>query len=635
MTGLVDFHFLRPWWLLALLLLPVLGWAWRQQRRSPGGWAAIVDAHLLPYLIESSPARKHNNPAWLAVCAWTLACLALAGPAWEREPMPLYRNDAARILAIELSPTMLASDVKPTRLERARFKINDILEASRDRETALIGYAGDAFVAAPLTSDVNTVRNLVNALDPGTMPVVGNAPERAIAEAQRLLEQADFKSGELILLADSSSDKAVAAARQAFASGLRVSVLGIGTAKGAPVPLPQGGFLQDANGNIVLPRLAESELEQLARAGGGRYATMSNDHRDLDALLGGIELGKAQNPDSTRSAVSDRFRDRGPWLVLLLLPLALLAFRRGWLMGVALLMWVPLPQAQAFELRDLWLRPDQQAAQALAAGDAARAQSLARDPALRGGAAYRAQDYAAAEEAYRQTQGADAHYNLGNALAKTGQYEDAIAAYDQALAADPAMDDAKANRQAVEEWLKRQQSEQENQSKDQQGDKEKQENQPSQDGQGNSDSSAQDQQSGEQQQSQDAGQQGEDTKSKQQSGKEQDASDKSESSDGKEQKPESSAQDGESPSDQAQATPSATAEDRKQQQALSQAIDQALKDKAAEEQKVQAPSPEEQAQNEQRQALNQWLQRVPDDPGGLLRRKFQLEYERRQREEGE
>jgi Ca-activated chloride channel family protein len=284
MMALADFHFLRPWWLLAVLLLPLLGWAWRRQSRGAGAWGAFVDAHLLPHLIEQAPAHRHNAAAWLAAMAWMIACLALAGPAWEREPMPLFRNDAARILAIELSPTMLAGDVKPTRLERARFKINDILEASRDRETALIGYAGDAFVAAPLTSDVNTVRNLVDAMDPGIMPVVGNAPERAIAEAQRLLEQAGFKRGELILLADSSSAKAEAAARRAFAAGLRVSVLGVGTSKGAPVPLPQGGFLQDANGNIVLPRLAQAELEQLASAGGGRYVTLGNDRHDIDVF---------------------------------------------------------------------------------------------------------------------------------------------------------------------------------------------------------------------------------------------------------------------------------------------------------------------------------------------------------------
>lgn len=649
MMALADFHFLRPWWLLALLLLPLLGWTWRRQGRSAGAWGEFVDAHLLPHLIEQAPAHRHNAAAWLAAAAWMIACLALAGPAWEREPMPLFRNDAARILAIELSPTMLAGDVKPTRLERARFKINDILEASRDRETALIGYAGDAFVAAPLTSDVNTVRNLVDAMDPGIMPVVGNAPERAIAEAQRLLEQAGFKRGELILLADSSSAKAEAAARRAFSAGLRVSVLGVGSAKGAPVPLPQGGFLRDANGNIVLPRLAQVELEQLASAGGGRYATLGNDHHDIDLLLGGIELGKAQTSDSTRQAVSERFRDRGPWLVLLLLPLALLAFRRGWLMSVALLALASPPQAQAFELRDLWLRADQQAAQALAAGDAARAQALARDPALRGSAAYRAEDFSAAESAWRQTRGADAHYNLGNALAKSGKYEDAIAAYEQALATDPGMEDAKANKQAVEDWLKRKQEESKKQSQDQQGDKGQQEKQQSGGSDGASDASQQDQQSGSKGGNQDTSrQQDSDQQSSQQKPGEQsaeggtqdqnaqaneDAGQPSQAAD------EDSGKDASTDQSKAPASNDTSAQQQKQQQAqqqaLSQAIDQALEDKPSDGQALAAPSPEEQAQNEQRQALNQWLQRVPDDPGGLLRRKFQLEYERRQRGEGQ
>lgn len=621
MNAFADFHFLRPWWLLAVLVLP-LAWAFvRRARGQAGAWRRVVDAHLLPYLLETAPVQVRSTAPWLAAVVWTLACIALAGPAWERENLPLYRNDAARVIALELAPTMLAADLKPTRLARARHKINDILDASRDLQTALIGYAGDAFVAAPLTDDVETVRNLVGALDPGIMPVTGNATGRAIAQAQRLVEQAGLAQGEIILIADAAGRGGIEAARAAHARGFTVSVLGVGSGAGAPVPLPQGGFLQDSAGNIVLPKLDEAGLHALADAGGGRYATLAADRGDLAILLG--DLRGSASLGSGNEAASARFRDRGPWFALALLPLALLAFRRGWLV-VLVLVVLPLPRAEAFEFADLWLRRDQQAAAALAEGDAARARELASDPALRGSAAYREGDHAAAEEAFAAAQGADADYNRGNALARLGRYEEALSAYERALAAAPDMDDAKANHAAVKEWLERQPKD-----KDSQQSGDRQQGGQQQDGQRQDDQQQDDQQQGEQSQD------GEPQDSQEQDGQQQDSQQEGDQQkDG--QQNEGDPREGQDKDDaqgDAKADAEKPAEQREQaQQALSQAIDQALGEKADE--KGEAPvaaSREEEAAREQQQALEQWLQRVPDDPGGLLRRKFQLEYERRQR----
>lgn len=624
MSALADFHFLRPAWLLAVLVLPLAGLVARRVHGRAGAWRAAIDAHLLPHLIDAPAVRTRSVAPWLAALAWTLACIALAGPAWERENLPLYRSSAARVIAIELAPTMLAADVKPTRLARARHKINDILDASRDMQTALIGYAGDAFVAAPLTDDVNTVRNLVDALEPGVMPVVGNATERAIEEAQRLVKQAGLARGELVLLADAASSGAVAAARAARAQGLTTSVLGIGTVAGAPVPLPQGGFLQDSGGNIVLPKLDEAALRALADAGGGRYATLAADRSDLDGVLAvARDPADARAGDDT-SAASERFRDRGPWFVLALLPLAMLAFRRGWLM-LLVLACLPIPRAEAFSFADLWQRPDQQAASALAEGEAARAQQLAQDPALRGSAAYRADDYAAAETAFALGEDAAAAYNRGNALAKLGRYDEALAAYDRALGLDAQMEDATANRAAVEEWLKREQQKKDDQKQ----------------GDGKSDDASagdpQDGQSGQPQQGEEGkpskdGSDAQDGEGKQgaQSGK--DPSQKEDQGSGKPQDdPAPESQDTSSAKGEADAA-SAEAREREQgQQALSKAIDEALGDGKESEREVPVAADADESAREQQQALQQWLQRVPDDPGGLLRRKFQLEHERRQR----
>jgi Ca-activated chloride channel family protein len=651
MNAFAEFHFLRPAWLLALALIPLAWWFWRHRRGEAGNWQAVVDAHLLPHLIETAPERSRRGGIWLAGLIWSLACLALAGPAWERESLPLYRNEAARVLAIELAPTMLAADIKPTRLARARYKLNDILAASRDMQTALIGYSGDAFVAAPLTDDVNTVRNLIDALDPGVMPVVGNNTERAIDVASRLIEQAGLKGGELILLADSVSTRALAAARAAHRNGLVISVLGVGSDSGAPVPLPQGGFLQDAQGNIVLPRLDEQGLRALAEAGGGHYARLSADRSDLGIVLGSHNASRDTAKATDSKALSARYRDRGPWLVLALLPLAMLAFRRGWLMALALALLAPAPPVQAMEWMDLWQRPDQRAAKALAEGDAARAQALAKDPQWQGSAAYRAGDFASASAAFAKSTGAQAQYNRGNALAREGKYEDAIEAYRKSLEASPGMEDAEANKRAVEEWLKRQQDQQQNnnQQQNQQG--------SGRDQQGQNDNSQSGQSSNQQQ---DAGKQGQQPSDQDKGGESpEDAAgekdkagqeDSSADSDKNSQaKPEDdkSGRDSSSDSDAEQKAGDANSksaaetaqekQQREQQQAqMAKAIDKALDGKPGGDQK---PPSEAAAMNEsereQQQALNQWLQRVPDDPGGLLRRKFQLEYDQRQRDGGD
>jgi Ca-activated chloride channel family protein len=656
-SALANFHFLRPLALLLLLAVPLFWLAWRNGRADAGAWRAAVDPHLLPHLIERFDGGPARAGITLAVVLWTLACVVLAGPAWEREPMPLYRNQSARVLVLELAPSMLAQDEKPNRLTRARFKLDDILTRSRDYQTALIGYGADAFVAAPLTDDVGTVRNLVDALEPSTMPVAGNATARAINAAAALIEQAGLRSGEIILLADSASADAAAAAREAHAHAFIVSVLSIGTSTGAPIPLAQGDFVKDASGDVVMSRLDEAGLRAIAAAGGGRYASLSPGAHDLDMLLAGAAVGISANEASSAPAEtvqSARWRDRGPWLLLLLLPLALFGFRRGWLMTVVFAVVAPTPSAHAASFADLWQRSDQQAAAALVKGDAKQAVSVAHSPQWRGSAAYRAGDYASAANDYAKTHGADGAYNKGNALAKLGRYDEAIAAYDEALKAAPDMADAKANRKAVEDFLKQSKSQQ---NKASQQDKKQGSQGDSKDQQQKSDQDAQDKNQQQAQKDQQQGQQSEGDQKDQQQGQQQGGQQDpaSQSSSGDEQK--KSQEDAKNGADKAQqdqqksasgagadqqnqaAQGQAQKPDAAQQKALSKSIDKALADPSQAADKNAKPQPgiatQDEATRENQQTLEHWLQRVPDDPGGLLRRKFQLEYQRRQQRAGE
>jgi Ca-activated chloride channel family protein len=633
MNAFADFHFLRPLALLLLLALPLCWYAWRHGRSDAGAWRAVVDSHLLPHLIERIDGGSGRGGLALAAGLWALACIALAGPAWEREPMPLYRNQAARVLALELAPSMLAQDVKPSRLERARYKIDDILARSRDYQTALLGYAGDAFVAAPLTDDVETVKNLVDALDPSTMPLPGNATARAIESAADLIEQAGLHHGEIIVLADSASHDASSAARKAHARGFDVSVLGLGTEAGAPVALAQGDFLKDDAGNLVVSRIDEPALRALAAAGGGRYATLSAGAGDIDALLSTrADIGASAMRDDGTDVDSARWKDRGPWLLLALLPLALAGFRRGWLMTFLLAAMFPRADVQAASLTDLWRRPDQQAAAALAAGDAKAAAEVAPTAEWRGSAAYRSGDFAAAESAYANADGADGAYNRGNALAKLGRYDEAIAAYDEALARAPGMDDALANRKAVEEFMKQhKQQDQQNRQGEQNPQQQGQQGQQGEPKDQSKDGAQDQQQQSSQKQTQD-GEQGQGA----QADAAKDAQDEHAGKPDAKDDARKGASDGDA---NAQGAKPSDKPDAAQQQALKQAVDRALAGKEKTDDRNGKPGAahelEDDATREKRQALEHWLERVPDDPGGLLRRKFQLEYQRRQQRGGD
>ncbi|TDR41697.1 Ca-activated chloride channel family protein [Tahibacter aquaticus] len=653
-------HFLRPWWFLALLLLPLL---WRALRADGGlqrSWARAVDAHLLPHLLAGAETPR-RAPLLLVSVAWTIACVAAAGPAWERLPTPLYRNQAARVIALQLSPSMLAADLKPTRLTRARFAIRDLLDVLADGQVALLGYAGDAFVVAPMTDDGATVRNLLMELDPGVMPVAGNATGAAIRRGVELLHQSGAARGEIILVLDEASADAQGEAQAALRQGVRVSVLAVGTAAGAPVSLPQGDFWKDSAGNIVVPRVDAASLQTLARVGGGNFRVLDGSAApDLAGLVAATGTASIDAKDSP-GVDSAHWLDRGPWLALLLLPLALAGFRRGWL-AVLLLACLGVQQpAYALSWSDLWQRDDQQAWQSLQAGDAAQAAAQASDADLRGAAHFRAGDAEAAAKDWSHGESADAAYNRGNALAQQQNYEAAIDAWNQALQRDPQHADALANKQAVEDWLKQQEQKQgkdkNSSSKDQQQPHGAKPDQPQQGNQNSSDSTqqSQDASAGEDGQQQDgqSGQQGE-AAQQGQPGAESKGEDKSGTAGETQQRQDQASKQGQAkPGERDEAAgksgqPSAKA-DASQQQAFQQAMEKALqqgkdaagqaqpgqKDEKGEQQAVTAGTPQESAETtaerEQRQAVDQWLQRVPDDPGGLLRRKFQLEYERRQR----
>mgnify|MGYP001818759959 CR=1 FL=1 len=347
------FHFLRPWWLLAipgLCLLLVLMW---KQPGAASSWSRIVAPELLQHLLLDGAGKRSRWSLLMPGLAGVLVILALAGPAWERIPQPVYVSDAPLVLVLDLSRSMDAADIKPSRLVRARYKVADILRQRIEGQTALIVYAADAFTVTPLTDDTATIASQLPALTTSLVPVQGSHAGRALKLAAKLLEQAGHRQGDILLITDEARQFDESLVTK---SPYRLSILGVGTAEGAPIPVGNG-MLKDADGNIVIPGLDDRHLLELAAAGGGNYATLSTDDRDLAALKvitvdgqSGVQLREKD------ALTADQWREFGPWLLLLVLPLAVLVFRPGVLLLVLILV-LPLPEAARADLwRDLWYR---------------------------------------------------------------------------------------------------------------------------------------------------------------------------------------------------------------------------------------------------------------------------------------
>lgn len=563
-------HWSRPEW---LLMLPALGWLlwrlWNRQKRV-GRWQMIIPSAFHSALLSGGGGRESKLPWVVLGLGWLLAMLALLGPSWQRVEQNSQRPVDPLVVMIELTPEMLAADSPPTRLEQARRKLLDLLQARSDSQTAIIVYAGSAHTLVPLSDDLATSKNLLDAIKPSIMPEAGQRADLAVRKALDLLEQGDLGQGRLLWIGSSLSD----AERQGIRSAMTgrdappLLMLGVGTAEGAPVTQEKGGFLKDAQGGILVPHLDGPVLKDFADSMGGRYASLRLDNQDLN------DLGLLDGPKSLISQGQkvrlDRWADQGYWLLLPLLLLAGCAGRRGWLLGLPLLlMAVPQP-SYAFGFEDLWRRPDQQGEHLLKRHHPAEAARHFEDPQWQGIALYQAGDYAGAVQRFAQGSSAADHYNRGNALARSGELEGAIDAYEQALERQPDFPAALANKALVEQLLEQS----------------KASDQAKADEKAKTDENADNARQG------NAGQ----------------------------------------TSSSAQSAPQDANADRSASDQEASADEQASGAGSDSDEPARASGKpgDGQIDGEQKQALEQWLRQIPDEPGELLRRKFWYEQQQHQ-----
>ena len=568
-----DFHFLRPVWLLAAIpAILLVGVMWRVNSNVTA-WDKAIDKNLLPFLLDRSKNAAQRTPLLMLLFAWILSALSMAGPVWEELPQPVQKREDALVIVLDLSLSMFAPDHNPSRLDLAKRKLRDILALREEGQTALVVYAGDAHTVTPLTDDVVTIDALVPSLSPNIMPLFGSDPIPAIDMAISLLDDIESSDGRILLITDGISgfDQEQLITDQIQDTGYELLVMGVGTEEGAPIRTSDGSFLTDQNGAMVVPTLNRNVLQSLVNRVNGRYHDIQLSDADLAYLL--TENTLLDNEELTEVEEEfDVWNEAGPYLLLLVLPLCALSFRKGWLfttfLAFVINLHLPSKNALAFEWIDLWKTKDQQAAEAFADENHELAASLFEQTGWRGAANYRAKNYESAIASFSTTDTADGHYNRGNALALAGNLPEAIAAYDVAISRDPEHADAIYNKEIVERLLEEQES--------QQGENQEGENQENQSEQ-NSQSESQEQNQNSENQDQ-------------------------ESQEGNEEQQQNEQQN-EAPEEQE------SSESNSEQNTPSESSNEEFEDQ---------------------QALEQWLRRIEDDPGELLRRKFRYQYRQRQ-----
>ncbi|MBR9895544.1 MAG: VWA domain-containing protein [Gammaproteobacteria bacterium] len=647
-----QFHFLRPEWFAALIPLLLLVILIRKATAKQSGWQSVIPSHLYQYMVIGKTEVGAKPPIKLLVIAWFVSVIALAGPTWERLPQPVYQLKMGHVIVIDMSLSMRATDMTPDRLTRAKYKAIDLVNAIGEGEMGLVAYAGDAFVISPLTEDAANISTLIPSLSPEIMPVPGSDPLLGIESAAALLTNAGYNSGMIYWITD-GIELAQQNELQEYVASIpfTLNALTVGTAEGAPIRQQSGELLKDHTGSIVIPKLNDDAVKGVVKTSGGRFESFTSNDADIEALaaISLLDKGNSEEDEEDSNIQGDQWKEVGPYLVVLLLPLAAFAFKRGlvFLLLVGLLSPPVMQKAHALQGSDVaserqsgiensaqpkslswWQKPfmndNQEALNSYQRGKYKDAVSQFDDKLWKASSLYKSGEYERALAAFENIPGPESLYNQGNALAKLGKLEKAIEKYERALQEAPDFEDAKTNKKIIEDLLE-QQAQQEKQNQQQGSDQnQNQDNQQNngeddqqqsgepnnQDGEQNDNS---DQQSGQNQQQNSTEQNGEQQNS--------DNAERSEDSE---------------PSEPEQQEPSSQQDNADQGENAQQNSAQALNEEESSAQEAEAMQSQagelSDAEKEELQRMESLMRRVPDDPAFLLKRKMQLEAQKRQRQ---
>ena len=277
----------HPWALVALLLVPALAlFLIRAARNRQRALSDLIAANLLPTVVPDVDPRRRRVRTWLVLAAVLCLALALGGPQWGFRWQEVRREGIDLIIAIDTSRSMLATDLKPNRLERAKLAVRDLVSHLHGDRVGLVAFAGTAFLQCPLTLDYGAFGESLSAVEVGLIPKGGTALGAALDASIGAFEGSEGKHQAIILITDGEDHegKVEDAAKKAAERGIRVFTVGIGTPDGELIPLETGGYVKDRAGQVVKSRLGESTLQQIATTTNGYYMAAAGGAIDLVAL---------------------------------------------------------------------------------------------------------------------------------------------------------------------------------------------------------------------------------------------------------------------------------------------------------------------------------------------------------------
>ena len=639
-----QLQFLRPMWFIAVIPALIIYVLLRTMRKQKNQSANLINDVLYSYLTQGGTQSKDSRLLWPMLLAVCLCITAMAGPTTQKIPKPVFDIAQAKVIVLDMSLSMRATDITPNRLARMSYKAIDLINANNGGEIGLIAYAGDAFVISPITTDGSNLNALIPGLSPEIMPEFGSSPDVALIKADEMLTQAGYLNGDIIWFTDGVDyDQIPMLTTLLQRLPHRVSIMSVGTPAGAPIQLQNGQLLKDRSGAIVIPKLDNTALQELAGITGGAFTPITANEEDIKRIMAVAET-KLANATKMNSIQGDDWYELGPYLLLPVILITLFYARHYWIMMLCVVL-IPVslfhsPQALAQNMAASqtststisetlpktpldFLPPtlqnsDQKGLRAFNNGDYETAATLFSDPDWQAHAQYAGGDYENALAQFAQDNSPIGQFNTANTLARMGDFENALNAYEAALKQNPNFTEALENKTALEQFLEQQPPQQsspddspsDENNNDEQNQDQQQENQDPSDQQQNQDpSSPDDQQSSQDQQSQSSEDQNEQAQNNQSN------SEESQDPNNDQQPNEAEQSDAnESSTEQEKSTPGEQKEPESMQ---------------AQDTEKQ-PSPEELEKMQRMQAL---MNKVPNDPGYLLKRKMELEYQQRKRQQ--
>ncbi|WP_375320682.1 VWA domain-containing protein [Aliivibrio logei] len=467
---MANFTFLYPLWFLALIPLGVLVLIQRKNKNTTG----LIAPHIAKQLGLTQKTQGNGFTLGL-VLAWLCVTTALAGPSFGYKDSPSFQLSGARVLVMDMSRSVYATDVKPNRLTQEKYKAKDLLPYWKEGMTGLVAYGADSYLVSPLTEDSQTLNNLITNLSPEIMPYKGKGSNllAAVDQSIEMMTKSGHQQGDIIVLTDGISNQQLDKVMSRVKSTKwRISLLGIGTKNGAPIELSSGQLLTDASGKTVVATLDSDPLVTLAQATNGVAQLIQSDNSDIEAIARLTKTPVEQVTQNSDTQVNSR-ANHGYWLLFPLVLFSLLCFRKGMFLAL-LLVLLPVDKSMAStDISNRLISDDYSAHQQFEQKDYQAASEQFKSKQWKGAAQYKAGDYKGAIESLTGLEDTQSQYNLANALAQNGQLEEAKEKYESLLKTDSEMKDAKKNLDIVNKALEQKQQQQQQDDKNKQSDQNK------------------------------------------------------------------------------------------------------------------------------------------------------------------